>query len=83
MFICRLEAQRRRCIRRIRVHKMNLTTGDGKTDRVVEYEFYDKHPALDRDYKRNGLLKERVDVTHRQTLEEFVTGANRAERDDR
>jgi hypothetical protein len=50
---------------------------------VVEYEFYDKHPALDRDYKRNGLLRERVDVTHRQTLEELVTGANRTERDDR
>jgi hypothetical protein len=42
---------------------------------VVEYEFYDKHPALDRDYKRNGLLRERVDVTHRTTLEDLVAGA--------
>src|SRR5262249_54511607 len=52
----------RRCIRRIRVHKMNLTTGDGQTDRIVDYEFYDKHPALDREDKRQGLLKDRVDL---------------------
>jgi len=41
---------------------MNLASGDGQTDRVVDYEFYDKHPALDRDYKRMGLLKERVEM---------------------
>lgn len=51
----------RRCIRKVRVHKVNLTSGDGKTDLVQEYEFYDKGPALDRDYKRCGLQKERVE----------------------
>lgn len=65
----------RRCIRRIRVHKQNLTAGDGQTDRVVDYEFYDKHPALDRDYKRHALLKERVEMTHRVTLEDLIAGS--------
>jgi phage terminase small subunit len=68
----------RQCIRRIRVHKQNLTAGDGKTDRVLDIEFYDKQPALDRDYKRLGLLKERIDVTHHQTLEDLIVASKRS-----
>src|SRR6516164_4747770 len=58
-----LPPEARRCIKRIRIHKMNLATGDGQTDRVIDYDFYDKHPAIDRDYKRNGLLKERLEIS--------------------
>jgi phage terminase small subunit len=58
-----LPPEARRCIRRIRVHKRNLATGDGQTDLVIDYDFYDKHPAIDRDYKRNGLLKERLEIS--------------------
>jgi phage terminase small subunit len=65
----------RRCIRRIRVHKVNLTTGDGKVDTVVDYEVFDKHPALDRDYKRIGLLRDRIDV--RVSLESLVVASNK------
>jgi len=57
---------------------MNLTIGDGQTDRVVDYELYDKHPALDRDYKRNGLLKDRVEMRI-GTLEDLVVGSLRRE----
>lgn len=64
----------RRCIKKIRVHKQNLTSGDGKTDKVVEYEFLDKHAALDRDYKRLGLSKERIDLRV-STWEELVNGS--------
>jgi len=59
----------------MRVHKLNLTTGDGHTDRVVDYEFYDKHAAIERDYKRMGLLKERGELEHRMTLEDRIVGA--------
>jgi phage terminase small subunit len=75
-----IPAEARRCIRRIRVHKLNLTTGDGQTDRVVDYEFYDKYPAIDRDYKRNGLLRERVDLhQHGPTLEELICGVSNSD----
>jgi phage terminase small subunit len=72
-----LPPEARRCIRRIRVHKMNLATGDGQTDRVVDYEVYDKHPALERDYKRLGLLKERMDLRVGLTLEELVASSRK------
>jgi len=74
-----LPPEARRCIKRIRVHKRNLTAGDGQTDLVIDYDFYDKHPAIDRDYKRNGLLRERVDVTHSVTLEDIIVGSVRRE----
>ena len=45
---------------------------------VIDYEFYDKRPALDRDCKRHALLKERVDVTHRITLEDLIVGSRDA-----
>ena len=57
-----IEPAARRCIKRIRVHKLNLTTGDGQTDRVVDYEFFDKHPAIERDYKRLGLQVTHVEM---------------------
>jgi hypothetical protein len=70
-----IPAEARRCIRCIQVHKQNLTTGDGKTHRVVTYELYDKSSALERDYKRHALMKDRVDVAHRMTLEDLIAGS--------
>ena len=72
-----LPPEARRCIRRIRVHKRNLATGDGQTDLVIDYDFYDKHPAIDRDYKRGGLLKDRVELTQTITLEDIIVGTAR------
>ena len=34
-----LPPEARRCIKRIRIHKRNLTTGDGQTDLVLDYDF--------------------------------------------
>src|SRR5215471_8168501 len=70
-----LPPEARRCIKRIRVHKRNLAAGDGQTDLVIDYDFYDKHPAIDRDCKRNGLLKDRMDVRVGITLEDIIVGS--------
>jgi phage terminase small subunit len=67
-----IPAAARRCLRRIRIHKLNLTTGDGQTDTVIDYEFLDKHAALDRDYKRLGLLKERLEISGSLDLEKKI-----------
>ena len=72
-----LPPEARRCIKRIRVHKRNLAAGDGQTDLVIDYDFYDKHPAIDRDYKRNGLVKDRVELTQKLTLEDIIVGTAR------
>jgi phage terminase small subunit len=70
-----IPAAARGCIKRIRVHKVNLTTGDGRTDRVLDYEFYNKHPAIERDYKRHGLLVEKVELSGQVTLAEKIARA--------
>jgi hypothetical protein len=56
-----IPVEARRWIKRVRVHKQNLTAGDGKIDKVLDYEIYDKSAALERDYKRWGLSKERLE----------------------
>lgn len=69
-----IPAAARRCLKRVRVHKLNLTSGDGKIDQVIDYEWHDKHAALDRDYKRAGLLKDRHIHVH-LSLEDLVAGS--------
>jgi phage terminase small subunit len=72
-------SEARRCIRRIRVHKQSLTSGDGEVDRVIDYEFIDKHQALERDYKRKRLLVDRLEVHDDRTLRErMAAGEKRA-----
>ena len=72
-----LPPEARRCIKRIRIHKRNLAAGDGQTDLVIDYDFYDKHRAIDRDYKRSRLVKDRVELTQKLTLEDIIVGMAR------
>jgi len=39
------------------------------------HRLHDKHAAIERDYKRMGLLKERGELEHRMTLEDRIVGA--------
>ena len=63
-----IPVEARRWIKRVRVHKQNLTAGDGQIDKVLDYEIYDKSAALERDYKRWGLSKERLEHDGEQKI---------------
>lgn len=52
----------RRAITRIKTKVENVTAGDGHQDTVLEVWFEPRGPAIDRDYKRHGLLVEREPI---------------------
>jgi len=54
--------RRIRCaIRSIEVVKRNLMSGDGQTDATYKVTFWDKSKALEMEYKRHGLLTEKIE----------------------
>ena len=66
----------RRWIKRLRLIKQNLTAGDGKIDKVLDYEIYDKsaaldvgvHPPIDRDPLVAGISSPRPSVSIRRSV---------------
>jgi phage terminase small subunit len=50
----------RMALKKHKVRRENVTAGDGEQDTTIELELEGKSAAIERDYKRHGLLVEKV-----------------------
>lgn len=53
----------RLALKKHKVRRENVTAGDGQQDTTIELELEGKSAAIERDYKRHGLLIEKVEHT--------------------
>jgi phage terminase small subunit len=51
----------RLALKKHKVRRENVTAGDGEQDTTIELELEGKSAAIERDYKRHGLLIEKVE----------------------
>ena len=63
------------CLASIDVLKVNLVSGDGLRQTVVRYKFYDKNRAAELEYRRRGLLTEKLEITGQVSLIERIARA--------
>lgn len=67
------------CLEGLEVIIKNAEAGDGHTDRVHKVRLATKTAALDLLAKHFGLVNNKVDVTHRITLEDLIVASNTAD----
>lgn len=70
------------CLEGLEVIIKNAEAGDGHVDKIHKVKLATKHSALELLAKHFGLVKDKVDVTHRITLEDLIVASNAAQRDD-